>query len=353
MLRLSKKADYALMAMKHLAVRPDAASASAREIAEAYDIPVELMAKVLQRLVRRGLLRLAPGHARRLPALAVDLDDLGRRHHPGDRRSPDGHGLLHRGGELRSVFQVQHPRPAVADQGPHRRRAGDLLAPGDVRRRARSRTPGLRSPSLSPDARDAPPRLSRLPRHHARRPACARGDAAVLLRRVRQPRQPAARIRLEGRGGGRGRARRRSPRSSAPRRARSSSRAARPNPTTWRSRAVPTRSARAATTSSPSRPSTSRCSIPASGSRRRAGASRASASTPTAWSISMARDAVTVETVLVSVMAANNEIGVLQPMAEIGAIAHEARRAPAHRRGAGRGQGADRRRRAWASICSR
>jgi len=28
MLRLSKKADYALMAMKHLAIRPDAASAT-------------------------------------------------------------------------------------------------------------------------------------------------------------------------------------------------------------------------------------------------------------------------------------------------------------------------------------
>src|SRR4029453_4150188 len=56
MLRLSKKADYALMAMKHLAVRTDAASASAREIAEQYDIPVELMAKVLQQLARRGLL---------------------------------------------------------------------------------------------------------------------------------------------------------------------------------------------------------------------------------------------------------------------------------------------------------
>ena len=55
MLRLSKKADYALIAMKHLAIRPDAASASAREIAEHYDIPVELMAKVLQRLARRGL----------------------------------------------------------------------------------------------------------------------------------------------------------------------------------------------------------------------------------------------------------------------------------------------------------
>jgi FeS assembly SUF system regulator len=56
MLRLSKKADYALMAMKHLANRPDAASASAREIAEQYDIPVELMAKVLQRLARHRLL---------------------------------------------------------------------------------------------------------------------------------------------------------------------------------------------------------------------------------------------------------------------------------------------------------
>jgi len=57
MLRLSKKADYALMAMKHLARKPDAsASTSAREIAEQYDIPIELMAKVLQRLARSGLL---------------------------------------------------------------------------------------------------------------------------------------------------------------------------------------------------------------------------------------------------------------------------------------------------------
>lgn len=56
MLRLSKKADYALIAMKHLALRPERGSSSAREIAEQFDIPIELMAKVLQRLVRRGLL---------------------------------------------------------------------------------------------------------------------------------------------------------------------------------------------------------------------------------------------------------------------------------------------------------
>jgi FeS assembly SUF system regulator len=56
MLRLSKKADYALMAMKHLATHTDAASTSARAIAEEYNIPLELLAKVLQRLARSGLL---------------------------------------------------------------------------------------------------------------------------------------------------------------------------------------------------------------------------------------------------------------------------------------------------------
>lgn len=56
MLRLSKKTDYALMAMKHLASDPQHRAASAREIAERYGIPIELMAKVLTRLVQSGLL---------------------------------------------------------------------------------------------------------------------------------------------------------------------------------------------------------------------------------------------------------------------------------------------------------
>ena len=55
MLRFSKKADYALIALADLASRPVAASASAREIAERYDIPAELLAKVLQRLARMEL----------------------------------------------------------------------------------------------------------------------------------------------------------------------------------------------------------------------------------------------------------------------------------------------------------
>jgi Rrf2 family protein len=61
MLRLSKKADYALIAMKHLAQKAGAPSTSAREIAEQYDIPIELLAKVLQRLVRTGLLASTQG----------------------------------------------------------------------------------------------------------------------------------------------------------------------------------------------------------------------------------------------------------------------------------------------------
>ena len=56
MLRLSKKADYALIAMRHLASVEPGSSSSAREIAEHYGIPAELLAKVLQRLVRARLL---------------------------------------------------------------------------------------------------------------------------------------------------------------------------------------------------------------------------------------------------------------------------------------------------------
>src|SRR4051812_11265133 len=80
MLRLSKKADYALIAMKHLALRPDQAAASAREIAEQYDIPVELMAKVLQRLAREGILASHQGtrggyHLSRSPS-AISVADV-------------------------------------------------------------------------------------------------------------------------------------------------------------------------------------------------------------------------------------------------------------------------------------
>jgi Rrf2 family protein len=57
MLRLTKKADYGLMALKYLAEHSDATSLSAKDIAEAYHIPPQLLAKILQRLAKVGILR--------------------------------------------------------------------------------------------------------------------------------------------------------------------------------------------------------------------------------------------------------------------------------------------------------
>ncbi len=57
MLRLTKKADYGLMALKYLAEHPEMSSVSAKDIAETYGIPPQLLAKVLQRLTKVGLLR--------------------------------------------------------------------------------------------------------------------------------------------------------------------------------------------------------------------------------------------------------------------------------------------------------
>lgn len=61
MLRFSKKADYALIALSHLASRPGQPIVSAREVAEQHGIPGELLAKVLQQLVREGILTSVQG----------------------------------------------------------------------------------------------------------------------------------------------------------------------------------------------------------------------------------------------------------------------------------------------------
>jgi Rrf2 family protein len=59
MLRLTKKADYALMAMKHLADQSHAGSgsSSAKDVADSFGIPPEALAKILQKLAKAGLLQ--------------------------------------------------------------------------------------------------------------------------------------------------------------------------------------------------------------------------------------------------------------------------------------------------------
>ncbi len=56
MLKLTKKADYGLMAMRHLAEHADQGACSAKDVAESYGIPQEALAKILQRLAKAGLL---------------------------------------------------------------------------------------------------------------------------------------------------------------------------------------------------------------------------------------------------------------------------------------------------------
>src|ERR1700723_4720904 len=55
MMKLSKKADYGLIALKHLAMHRREESCSAGDIADIYKMSTPLMAKVLQKLARGGL----------------------------------------------------------------------------------------------------------------------------------------------------------------------------------------------------------------------------------------------------------------------------------------------------------
>lgn len=80
MLRLSKRSDYALIALRHLATPAAKQSASARELAERFDIPLELLAKVLQQLVRGGLLTsqqgIRGGYVLARPASEISVADI-------------------------------------------------------------------------------------------------------------------------------------------------------------------------------------------------------------------------------------------------------------------------------------
>jgi FeS assembly SUF system regulator len=80
MLKLTKKADYGLIAVRHLtmAASRSRTSASAKDIADAYQIPLPLLSKVLQKLARGGLLASEQGTngGYRLARAAQDISAL-------------------------------------------------------------------------------------------------------------------------------------------------------------------------------------------------------------------------------------------------------------------------------------
>lgn len=63
MLKLTKKADYGMMAMHYLAQHADEGPHSARDIAESYSIPFPILAKTLQQLARAQLIASQHGSA--------------------------------------------------------------------------------------------------------------------------------------------------------------------------------------------------------------------------------------------------------------------------------------------------
>ena len=174
MLRLSKKADYALIAMAHLALKPG--SASAREIAESYDIPTELMAKVLQRLTRRGLLTSQQGTrggyqlSRAATGISV-ADVIQAIDGPVSVTACSAHAR-----SVRPVREVQRARSALAH-----------LATSSCRRSARTSVSELASDVASRAARahGRPGMVGRL--RFARR----RGSHAEVPDLLRQPRDDA------------------------------------------------------------------------------------------------------------------------------------------------------------------
>jgi Rrf2 family protein len=60
-LKLTKRSDYGLMALRHLAVAGPSCVVTAKEISDAYKIPQPLLSKVLQTLARGGLISAEQG----------------------------------------------------------------------------------------------------------------------------------------------------------------------------------------------------------------------------------------------------------------------------------------------------
>ena len=56
MLRFTKRADYGLIAINYIAVHGDHGVVSAKRIADEFQIPSELLAKILQRLAKKKLI---------------------------------------------------------------------------------------------------------------------------------------------------------------------------------------------------------------------------------------------------------------------------------------------------------
>jgi Rrf2 family protein len=75
MLKLTRKTEYALMALGHLSKAEDEGTTKVREISGIYDIPFPVLAKVMQRLAQKGFVEPIQG-AQGGYRLKADLADV-------------------------------------------------------------------------------------------------------------------------------------------------------------------------------------------------------------------------------------------------------------------------------------
>ncbi|HLG25220.1 MAG TPA: Rrf2 family transcriptional regulator [Candidatus Gracilibacteria bacterium] len=61
MLQLSKKVEYGLIALRHMAMKPVGQVFTAKELANEYGIPYDLLAKVMQKLAKSGIVKSLQG----------------------------------------------------------------------------------------------------------------------------------------------------------------------------------------------------------------------------------------------------------------------------------------------------
>ena len=61
MLKITRKVEYALIALRHMQHNASGSVVSAKEIATSYGIPQQLLAKILQQMSRDGLISAVKG----------------------------------------------------------------------------------------------------------------------------------------------------------------------------------------------------------------------------------------------------------------------------------------------------
>ena len=75
MLKITRKVEYALIALRHMQLKQSEELTSTKEIATRYGVPQQLLAKTLQHMARNGIIQAVQGSAGGY-RIAINLDQI-------------------------------------------------------------------------------------------------------------------------------------------------------------------------------------------------------------------------------------------------------------------------------------